>query len=208
MIHPPFFLIHKTFRYPKFSETQTCSPTKLLDSVGQKFNSTKNDIPFLCVKLFDTPFFSETQKGSTTMFFDTVRHQLFDGKMWCPPFLLSIPFSDARIFFKHRRDLVQSFSQRWDKRLPTEFSDVPFLCKRCFDTRTYLKHGKGPLRNFSALWDKIFSIEINDMPFLCIKFFDTRIFLKHRRFALRNFLVLWDTDFDKISWYTTLLSYP
>ena len=33
--------IHKIFRYPKFSETQTCSPTKLLDSVGQKINSRK-----------------------------------------------------------------------------------------------------------------------------------------------------------------------
>ena len=33
-------------------------------------------------------FFSETQKVSPTMFFDTVRHQFFDGQLWCPLFFI------------------------------------------------------------------------------------------------------------------------
>ena len=53
----PSSLIHKSFQYTKFSETQTCSPTTRLDTVGQKLNGTKNDIPFLCVKFFETRFF-------------------------------------------------------------------------------------------------------------------------------------------------------
>ena len=38
---PPSSLIHKKFRYPMFFETQTCSSTKHLDSVGQKILSRK-----------------------------------------------------------------------------------------------------------------------------------------------------------------------
>ena len=142
-------------------------------------------------KMFRYPVFSETQKVSPTMFFDTVRHQLFDRKLWCPLFLLSLKVFDARSVLKHRKDHLQSFSTMWEKRFPTQLSYIPFLCKRCFDTRIFLKHGRGPLQNFSTLWDKNFSIEFSDMPFLCIKFFNTRFFLKHRSVSPRNFSALW-----------------
>ena len=103
-------------------------------------------------------------------------------------------------------DHVQSFSALWDKRFPTENSDIAFLCKRCFNTRIYLKHGKGPLRKFLALRGKIFSIGNSDMPFLCIKFFDIRFFLKHRRVPLRKFFSNVRQIFEKISWYIPLLT--
>ena len=131
-------------------------------------------------KMFRYQFFSETQRVSPTMFFDTVRRQVFDGKLWFPLFLLSLSFFDTRNFLKYRRDHVQSFLPLWNKRFPTDFSDIPFLCKRCFDTRIFLKHRKGSLQIFSALWDKNFSVEISDMPFLCIRFFDIRLFLKQK----------------------------
>ena len=153
-------------------------------------------------KMFRYPIFSETQKVSPTKFFDTVRHQLFDGELWCPVFLLTLKFFNARSFLKHRRDHLQSFSALWEKRFPTETSDIPVLCKRCFETRIFLKHGRGPLQNFLALWDNFFSNEISDMPFLCIRFFGTRSFLKQRGVPLWKFSVLWDKDFDKKSWYT------
>ena len=141
---PPSSLIHTKFRYPMFFETQTCSPTKLLDSVGQKLFAENSGIPFLSVFFFDTRLFlkhrrvllrilmvlwdkkldrnswknpsslfhyifwylnfSRTQKVYPTMFFGTVRHQLFDGNLWCPLFPLSLKFFDARNFLKHRRD--------------------------------------------------------------------------------------------------------
>ena len=50
-------LIHKIFRYPKFSETQTCSP-KFWTLWDKNSKAKKNDIPLLCVKFFGTRFFS------------------------------------------------------------------------------------------------------------------------------------------------------
>ena len=137
------------------------------------------------------------------MFFATVRHQLFDGQLWCPLFLLSSKCFDARIFLIHRKDHLQSFSALWEKRFPTKISDITLPCKKCFDTRFFLKHGSGPLRKFSALWDKKFPIEITDMPFLCFRFFGTGFFLKHWRVPLRNILVMRDKKCVEKSWYTT-----
>ena len=68
-------LIHKIFRYTDFSEAQTCSPTKPLDSARQNINSTKRRYPLLMRKIFRNSIFSETQKGSPTKFFGTVRQK-------------------------------------------------------------------------------------------------------------------------------------
>ena len=115
-------------------------------------------------KMFRYPIFSETQKVSPTMFFDTVRHQLFDRKLWCPLFLLSLKVFDARSVLKHRKDHLQSFSTIWEKRFPTQLSYIPFLCKRFFDTSFFLKHRSFPLRCISILWDINFSAESCDVP--------------------------------------------
>ena len=64
--------------------------------------------------------FSEAQKVSPTKFFGTVRQQIFDGKSWCPLFLLSLTFFDARNFLKHRRVPLRNFSALWDKKFSTE----------------------------------------------------------------------------------------
>ena len=151
-------------------------------------------------KMFRYQIFFETQKVSPTMSFDTVRYQLSDGKLWCPLFFYPRNFSMPEIFLKHRIDNVQSFWVLWDKRFPREISDIPILCKRCFDTKVFLRHGRGPRQNFSALWDKSLSIDVSDMPFLCMRFFDTRFFLKHRRVSLRKLSVMWDKKQDRNLW--------
>ena len=135
---------------------QKVSPTKFFGRVRKKtfdWNRDCNSFSHLFINFFDTSFFSETQKVSRAIFFDIVRRQVFDGNLWFPLFLLSLNFIDSRNFLKYRRDHIHSFSALWDKRFPTDVSDIPFLCKRCFDTRIFLKHGKGSLQIFSALWD-------------------------------------------------------
>ena len=89
-------------------------------------------------------------------FFRYCEISVFRRKGLMSPVFLSSKFFDARKFLKHRTDHLQSFSALWEKRFPTDSSDLPFLFKRCFDTRIYLKHGRGPLRNISVLWDKNF----------------------------------------------------
>ena len=73
--YAPLSLIRKTFRYTDFSEAQTCSPTKHLDSARQNINSTKRRCPLLMRKIFRNSIFSETQKGSPTKCFGTVRQK-------------------------------------------------------------------------------------------------------------------------------------
>ena len=198
----PVFFYPRNFSLPEFCWKIERTMYKVFGTVRRKISNGIWWYPLPMQKMFGYQKLSETRKGSPTMFFDTVRHQLFDGKVWCPLFLLSFKIFDARSFLKLRRDHLQSFSGLWDKRFPTELSDFPLLCKRCFDTRIYLKHGGGPLRLFSALWDKVSSIKISDMPFFCIKFFDIRFFLEHRRVRLRKILVLWDKSLEKKSWQT------
>ena len=62
----------------------------------------------LSVKFFDITF-SETQKFSPTMFFDTVRHQLFDGRYWCPLFYYRRNFSMPEIFRNIERTMYKFF---------------------------------------------------------------------------------------------------
>ena len=94
------------------------------------------------------------------MIFDTVRYQLFDGQLWCHLFLLSLQTFDARSFLKHRTDHLQSFSALWEKRFPTEISDITLLCKKCFDTRIFLKHGRIPYESFRRCETKFFQLKL------------------------------------------------
>ena len=76
-----------------------------------------------------------------------------------PVFLTSEIFDDRK-FSKHRTDHVQSFSALWDKRFPTEISDLPFLSQRCFHARIYLKHGGIPYENFRRCTTKFFQLKL------------------------------------------------
>ena len=70
--------------------------------------------PLLIHKFLRYRKFSETQKVSPTKFFGTMRQQIFDGKSWYPPSLLSLILFDTSIFLKHRRVLPRIFSVMWE----------------------------------------------------------------------------------------------
>ena len=112
-------LIHKIFLYPKFPETQTCSPTKLLESVGQNFNSRKKWYPLLIRKFFRNSLFFWTTEGfpfetfrycetknltknrdTTPSSFGTVRQKLWQKSVIHQPLLLSTKIFDTRNFWK------------------------------------------------------------------------------------------------------------
>ena len=126
-----------------------------------------------------------------------MRQQIFDGKSWYPPSLLSLILFDTSIFLKHRRVLPRIFSVMWESFDGKSWCSLPpslpvFSIKFC-DTRTFLKQSF-PLRSLSVLWENKFSTEIRDTRPLLLSqtFFDTRNFLKHRRVPPRIFAVLWD----------------
>ena len=76
------------------------------------------------------------------------------------PVFLSSKLFDARSFLKYRRDHLQSFSALWEKRFPTEISDITLLCKRSFDTRIFLKHGRIPYESFRRCETKFFQLKL------------------------------------------------
>ena len=144
------------------------------------------------------------------MFFDTVRHQLFDGQLWCPLFLLSLKIFDARSFLQHSRDHLQSFSGNVRQKISSGNYWYPLSMQKMLWYQIFSETRKGlPYEIFRYCETKIL-IKKSDTStlLLSIKISDTRNFLKQRRVPLRNFSVLWDKDFDKKSWYTPLVSYP
>ena len=176
-----------------FSEIQTCSRTKLLDSVGQKTIGTRNDIVFLCVHFFDTRFFSETQKASPTKFIGTMR-QNFEIKIVTNPYSLIKKNCETRKFLKHRSVSARNFLALWNKKISTDNSEVPLLSVSFFDTRFFSETQKSCVTKFFGnvghrLWQKIV---IHTPLLLSIKLFDTQCFLKYIRVPLRNFWTLWD----------------
>ena len=54
-------LIHKIFRYPKFSETLKGSPRNFSALWDKKISTENSDIPFLCIQFFDTRKFLKHQ---------------------------------------------------------------------------------------------------------------------------------------------------
>ena len=174
--------MHRIFRYPKFSETQMCSPTKLLDNVGQNLIAENSDIPFLCVRFSKPDFFWNTEGFSFEMFRygETKRQNSFYGKSWYPSTVLSVTFFDTRIFLKHRNIFQQIFGSvrqkifDWNR----EYSSSPHLSIKCFDNTFFLKHRRFPLRCFSILWDINFSTERFVVP--C--FFILKIFRCQKKF--------------------------
>ena len=133
--------------------------------------------PSLIPNIFRYQKVSKTQKGFSTMFFDTVRHQLFDGRLWCPLLLLFLKYFDARSFSKHRRDQLQSSSALWEERFPIEISDMPFLSIRFFGTRFFWNTEGFPTKIFGKVRQK-FLKKNRDKPHLLLskKFANSKIF--------------------------------
>ena len=83
---PP--LIHKLFRYRKFSETQHRRlPVRNFSALWDKKISTENldTTPPSLIQTFSAPEINATVKDSPTEIFGTVRQKIFDGKFWYSP---------------------------------------------------------------------------------------------------------------------------
>ena len=156
------------------------------------------------------PETSDTLKSSLTKFFGAVRYKIFDKTMMPPP-LLCIKIFDTKIFLKHRRGLLRSFSVLWDKKISTGNLDTsPPLIYKLFRYQKFSETQirRVPLRSFSALWDK--------------KKFDTKSWhnsLKHKifrypklvihwRVPLPNFSALWDKKLLTQNLDTPFLLFP
>ena len=116
------------------------------------------------------------QNFSTSIFFWNTESFPYDGFWYCETstlrrtvvmspisFILKI-FSMLAVFRNIEGTIYKVFQHCEKKRFPTEFSDIPFLCKKCFDTRFFLKHRRFPLLSFSILWDINFSTDSCDVP--------------------------------------------
>ena len=115
-----------------------------------------------------------------------MRHQLFEGKLWCPLFLLSLKFFDARVFLKHTKGPSTMFFGTVRQKISIGSQWYPRPMQKMFRNQNFSETRKGSATKIFGAVRQISSIEVSDMPFLWISFFDTRFFLKHRRFLLRN----------------------
>ena len=99
----PSSLIHKSVRYPKFSETHKGSPTNFFGTVRQKLWQKIVILPplLLSTKLFDTRSFLK-QRGVHLWIFSTLRHKKLSTKKCDNPFLC-VRFFDTPFFLTHRR---------------------------------------------------------------------------------------------------------
>ena len=134
---PPHPLIHKLFRYQKFSETQIRRvPLRNFSALWDKKTFDKESwyspSP-LIHKIFRHQKLCETKKGSPTKFFGTVREQIFYRKSWSSP-------------HRHKRFRYQKFSETqtgprrnfsalWDKKNSTKNRDITLWSIKSFDTR-------------------------------------------------------------------------
>ena len=79
----------------------------------------------------------------------------------------------------------KTFLVMWDKKIETDFRDLPLLCQN-FSIPGINETIKGsPTKSFGTVWQK--EVRQNRDTLLIHKNPDTRTFLKHRRVALRYF---------------------
>ena len=122
-----------------------------------------------------------------------LRHQLLDRKLWCPLFLLSLKFFDARSFLKHRRDHLQSFSTMWEKRFPSELSDIIVLCKDVSTPELFWNTEGFPYDSSRYCETKTLTKNRNTPASSSIhKSFRYPKYLKDRCVPLRKFWTQWD----------------
>ena len=127
LMPPP--LIHKLFRYRKFSERQQrrVHMGNFLAMWDKKISTENLDNPLpppSYPQTFSLPeiFWNTAPKGSSTKYFGTVRQKIFDGNRYIS--LWSMKFFDTRNFLKHQRFPLRSFLVPWDKKNLTENRDT------------------------------------------------------------------------------------
>ena len=97
--------------------------------------------------------------------------------------------SEITIIVKHRSVPLWTFAPEWDEKIPTESSEIPFLCRKFFDTRVLLKHWKAI---YLFLWyceTEYFWLKKAISPPMH-EVYRNRIFYKQRRGPTRIFPVL------------------
>ena len=186
LVIPP--IMHKIFRYPKFSETLKGCPRNFSALWDKKFSTENCDTPYYAWN-FSIPQIFWNIEGMSTKFFGTVRPKIFDRKTWYP--LVCIKFFDTPNFLKHWRDAHEIFRHCETKNFRRK-NVIPPIMHETFRYPKFSETLKGYPRNFSALWDQKFSTEKRDTPFSFIKLFETKNFLKNSRIPLRKFSALWD----------------
>ena len=96
--------------------------------------------------------------------------------------LQCINFFDIRIFMKHRRVTLPTFSVLWDKKISTKDRDTtPLLSIGVFGRWKFVKHRNFPPQVFSARSDKKSQRKTELCPSCSWTFFDIRNFLKSWR---------------------------
>ena len=165
LILPPPFLIHKLFRYRKFSGTQHRRVPLRNDSVlWDKTILTEivNPAPSLIPNIFRYPELMKHWRIPLRNF----------SALWDKKFSMencdtpSIPPLIHKLFryrkfsgTQQRRVPLGNFSALWDKNFSTENCDtpsIPPLIHKLFRYRKFsgTQQRRVPLRSFSALWDK------------------------------------------------------
>ena len=151
---PP--VMHKIFRYPKFSETLKGCPRNVLALWDQNFSTENRDTPsslppFLSIIFFSIPdfFWYTDQRGSPTKFFSTETKKI-STKLWDKSLKHKI-FRYPKLV-THWRFPLRNFSgtvrqtffdgKSWYSLLPSPLLSISF-----FDTRNFLKQKRVPLRS-------------------------------------------------------------
>ena len=156
-------LIHKLFRYRKFSETQHRRiPLRNFSALWDKKVLTENrdtPHPLLSINFLDTRTFVK-QKGPLMKFFGPVRQKIFGKIMMPPSHSYAWKFSIQEFFLKHRRGLLRKFSVLWDKNFRHKIVISPSDAKNFFDNRNFPTHWIVPHQYFSVPWDKSFERKV------------------------------------------------
>ena len=146
-------IIHKIFRYPRFSETLKGCPPIFSALWDKKFSSETCDTPYYAKKFSDTPNFLKHRRNANVIF----RHcetKCFRRKIVIPPFLhKSFRYPKASETLK---ECPRNFSACETKIFRRKLV-IPPIMRKIFRYPGFSETLKGCPRNFSALLDKIFS---------------------------------------------------
>ena len=161
--YPPC-LMHKIFRYPKFSDTPKCSPTKFFGTVWQKvFDGERDTPPVWCIKFFDTRNFL-IHRSVPQRNFSVLCDKKFLTENVIPPSLMHKIFRYPKFSDTPKCSPTKFFGTVWQKVFDGERDTPPLWCIKFFDTRNFLIHRSVPQRNFSVLWDKNFFDKTVNLP--------------------------------------------
>ena len=155
---PP--LIHKFFRYQKFSETKKGSPTKYFRYCETTIFFIENcDFPLLGIKFFDIRNFLRHRRFPRRNF-SNCETKYFRRKI---VILLCIRFFDTPIFWNFEAMSANFFGSV----RPSLFDGktwYPLLCIKFFDTPSFLEHWRDAHEIFWHCETKNFRLKIVILP--------------------------------------------